>query len=73
MQKATFERLYHCPRTGKIRGACPGYIIDHVVPLCAGGAYDPLNTQMWRNQDFALRTGDVLEQTYRVEAIDPKG
>ena len=25
-----------------------------------------------QNQDFVLRVGDVLEQTYRVEAIDPQ-
>lgn len=43
--KATFQRLYHCPSTDKPRGPCPGYIIDHVIPLCAGGADDPLNMQ----------------------------
>lgn len=43
--KATFQRLYHCPSTGKPRGSCPGYVIDHVIPLCAGGADDPLNMQ----------------------------
>ena len=43
--KATFQRLYHCPSTGKARGPCPGYVIDHVTPLCAGGADDPLNMQ----------------------------
>lgn len=43
--KAAFQRLYHCPATDKPRGPCPGYIIDHVVPLCAGGADDPLNMQ----------------------------
>ena len=41
--KTTFQRLYHCPSTSRPRGACPGYIIDHVTPLCAGSADDPLN------------------------------
>lgn len=26
-----------CPSTGRRRGACPGYQVDHTVPLCAGG------------------------------------
>jgi hypothetical protein len=43
--KAAFQRLYHCPSTDKPRGACPGYIIDHVIPLFAGGADDPLDMQ----------------------------
>lgn len=43
--KAAFQRIYHCPATDKPRGPCPGYIIDHVKPLCAGGADDPLNIQ----------------------------
>lgn len=43
--KAAFQRLYHCPATDKPRGPCPGYIIDHVVALCAGGGDDPLNMQ----------------------------
>jgi hypothetical protein len=25
-----------------------------------------------QNQDFVLRVGDILEQTYRVEAIDTR-
>jgi hypothetical protein len=31
--------------TGKSRGACPGYIIDHVKPLECGGADAPSNMQ----------------------------
>lgn len=43
--KAAFQRLYHCPATDKPRGPCPGYVVDHIKPLCAGGADDPLNMQ----------------------------
>lgn len=43
--KAAFQRLYHCPATDKPRGPCPGYVIDHVIPLACGGADDPLNMQ----------------------------
>ena len=40
-----YLRIEPSPVTGKPRGACPGYVIDHVIPLCAGGANDPLNMQ----------------------------
>jgi len=33
------------PATGKSRGACPGYVVDHVKPLCAGGPDHPSNMQ----------------------------
>lgn len=32
-----FKKSNPCPSTGKSRGACPGYVIDHVVPLKRGG------------------------------------
>lgn len=36
-----------CPATGQGRGSCPGYVIDHVVPLCAGGPDHPGN-MLWQ-------------------------
>jgi hypothetical protein len=43
--RAAFERMHPCPATGAHRGACPGHVIDHVTPLCAGGADAPSNMQ----------------------------
>lgn len=42
---AEFKRQQPCPSTGLPRGPCHGYIIDHVTPLCAGGADAPSNMQ----------------------------
>lgn len=40
---AEFKRLNPCPATGKPQGACPGYVVGLVVPLCAEGEDHPGN------------------------------
>lgn len=47
-----FKREHPCPATGKTTGACPGYIIDHIVPLKRGGADKPENMQ-WQTKKEA--------------------
>jgi hypothetical protein len=42
-----FQRLHPCPSTAKTYGACPGWIKDHVVPLCKGGA-DAVWNMQWQ-------------------------
>lgn len=50
--KHEFQREHPCPSTGRATGSCPGYIIDHVDPLCHGGADSPRNMQ-WQDYDSA--------------------
>lgn len=45
--KAEFKRLHPCPSTGRPRGACPGYVIDHIMPLKRGGA-DRASNMQWQ-------------------------
>jgi hypothetical protein len=40
-----FQRSNPCPATGRTSGACPGYVVDHVVPLKRGGVDEPGNMQ----------------------------
>src|SRR5262245_13178564 len=40
-----FQREHPCPSNGKATGACPGYVKDHIKPLCAGGRDDTSNMQ----------------------------
>lgn len=41
-----FKRLNPCPLNGASRGPCPGHQVDHIVPLCAGGA-DHVDNLQW--------------------------
>lgn len=40
-----FRSTHPCPSTGNTSGACPGYAVDHIVPLYQGGADTPTNMQ----------------------------
>lgn len=42
---ASFKHQNPCPATGLRKGRCPGYVVDHVEPLCAGGLDAPINMQ----------------------------
>jgi len=50
--KQDFKKNNPCPSTGKHSGSCPGYVIDHVVPLKRGGADAPHNMQ-WQTKEEA--------------------
>lgn len=46
--RAEFQRLEPCPSTGLTRGACPGFQVDHAVPLCLGGPkVDQISNLQW--------------------------
>lgn len=52
--RRAFHRSNPCPSTGRTSGACPGYVVDHVVPLKRGGADSPHNMQ-WQTIEDAKR------------------
>lgn len=48
-----FKRHNPCPATGQRNGTCPGYVIDHIHPLCARGPDRPENMQ-WQTRADSL-------------------
>ena len=59
-ERKAFTRYHPCPATGKLTGKCHGWVVDHIIPLCAGGADKPSNMQ-WQ-QLAASKRKDVLER-----------
>jgi hypothetical protein len=59
-EKIRFAREHPCPATGKPTPSCPGYVLDHVVPLCAGGP-DKASNMQWQSKADA-KAKDRLER-----------
>lgn len=55
-----FQRLNPCPFNGERRGPCPGYVVDHINPLCAGGA-DAIENMQWQSKEESDKK-DKLER-----------
>lgn len=58
--RTAFQKANPCPANGKTRGACPGFVVDHIRPLCAGGPDSGANMQ-WQTTGEA-KAKDRLEQ-----------
>lgn len=41
-----FRQANECPATGRAKGRCPGYEVDHIVALCLGGP-DTVKNMQW--------------------------
>lgn len=47
-QVRAFRHDHPCPATHQTTGACTGWVVDHVIPLCLGGVDEPRNMQ-WQS------------------------
>lgn len=50
-----FAKANPCPANSQRITHCPGYVIDHVVPLCAGGKDAPENMQWQEYKESLLK------------------
>lgn len=57
-----FAKANPCPTTGKPITSCPYYVIDHIYPLCAGGA-DKMSNMQWQTKQAAAKK-DVRERAF---------
>ena len=53
-----FRKDNPCPETNKTTGACPGWVVDHGIPLCAGGADKAYNLHWQKEADSYLKDAD---------------
>lgn len=58
--RAEFVKANPCPGTSKRSGACPGYVVDHVLPLACGGV-DQADNMQWQTKADA-KAKDRLER-----------
>ena len=59
-----FKSTHVCPANGKIgsRVVCKGYVVDHVIPLCAGGL-DAVGNMQWQEYHESL-VKDIQERAF---------
>ena len=60
--RAAFIRENPCPANGNRRGTCPGYVVDYVKPLCAGGPDKPDNMQWQTLADAKIKDAEERRQ-----------
>lgn len=46
-----FKNTVPCPSTGTVGLPCPGYVMDHIIPLACDGPDTPENLQWQRIED----------------------
>ena len=55
-----FKRIHPCPATGK-SDECPGWSIDHVIPLACGGC-DSIHNMQWLPTGYKVNGKDRWER-----------
>lgn len=72
MVRYQFRRLYPCPATGARYGACPGWAIDHVVPLACGGC-DRIDNLQWLPAALKSCSGELCKDRWERGVYCPHG
>lgn len=56
---AAFRKANPCPSTGLTTGKCVGFVVDHLRPLCFGGA-DSVENLAWQE----------IQESYKKDAFE---
>ncbi len=54
--RSAFQKIHPCPVNGLTSGACPGWQVDHVIPLACGGC-DAVNNMQWLPETIKTQKG----------------
>jgi len=58
-----FRQIHPCPVTFKASGACPGWSIDHVIPLASGGC-NILENMQWLPNEIKTCAGKFCKDRW---------
>lgn len=65
---AKFKSIHPCPGNGANHGACPGWDIDHVIPLACGGC-DVVENMQWLPHTYKITGKDRWERKINDQGI----
>ena len=65
-----FRRVHPCPSTGLTTGACPGWAIDHQIPLAVGGC-DAVSNMGWLPLQLKACAGTVCKDRWERKVYAP--
>ncbi len=54
--RTAFQKAHPCPATCQPAGACPGWQVDHVIPLACGGC-DAVSNLQWLPESIKVMKG----------------
>lgn len=64
-----FQKLHPCPSTGKTDGACPGWAINHTIPLACGGC-DAVRNMDWMPDEIKSCAGPWCRDRWERKVYD---
>lgn len=70
-QRALFVKSQPCPANGNTRDRCPGYVVDHIQPLCAGGKDHPSNMPWQTVADAKVKDREARKMCSRGKKRSP--
>ena len=68
-----YKKLHPCPVTGKSMGSCPGWAINHIIPLAKGGCDSVINLAWMPNQIKSCASPYCIDRWERTYYGDPHG
>jgi len=62
----SFRKVWKCPSTKQTTGACPGWSVDHIVPLVSGGC-DAVWNMQWLPNEIKSSKGTLPKDRWERE------